>query len=220
MLLLLLACPADPPAEAPEPPLAEPVIESIKVIEPVAADAEPTPPVADPVPLPAGVPWTGESVALVGYGIRFTLNPPFQAAWMGSVEGEGTMVAAWWDVNTEKAGRSGAAGLHNIGIHVGPVPEGSPSIRSTTMVKRGETVYALQLGETGTKLELPEGFNALGGMGTVEPGPAHEEWKVQVGSAEPMSWSGRDMLHSWDPADGGPAKFIQRPTRPWGPWVE
>jgi hypothetical protein len=205
--LLLLACPADTPEPvvAPAPPVTEPV-------------AEPAPAPPDPTPLPPGVPWTGEPIALIGHGIRLTLNPPFQAAWMGSMEGEGSMVVAWWDVNAERAGVSGAAGLYNVAIHAAPVPEGSPAIRRTTTVHRGQTRYALQLGETGTLLELPEGHDALGGMGTVEPGPADPTWRVQVGDAEPMSWPDRDMLHSWDPADGGPARFIQRPSRPWGPW--
>ncbi len=223
--LLFLACPADPPAEAPSAEVtpaapAEPVVASVEIVEPRDPDAAPTPPAPDPTPLPDGVPWTGEPVALVGYGIRLTLNPPFQAAWMGTVEGEGTMVASWWDVTADQAGHSGAAGLYNIGIHIAPLPEGTPAIRQTTIVKRGRTYYALQVGETGTMVELPEGHNALGGMGTLSPGPAREEWRVQVGDAEPMVWPDRDMLHSWDPADGGPAKFLQRPSKPWGPWVE
>ena len=174
----------------------------------------------EPTPLPPGVPSTGEPIALTGHGIRLTLNPPFQAAWMGNLEGEGAMVVAWWDVAAENAGHSGMAGLYNVSITTAPVPEGEPTMRQTTILKRDKTLYALQLGETGTLLQLPEGHNALGGMGTVEPGPAHPEWKVQVGDGEPMDWPGREMLHSWDPADGGPAKFDPKPNRPWGPWPE
>lgn len=168
--------------------------------------------------MPPGIPSATEPVALIGHGIRLTLNPPFQAAWMGNMEGEGAMVVAWWDVGADKAGQMGSAGLYNVSISTAPVPEGEPAIQQTTVVKRGKTLHALQLGETGTLLQLPEGHNALGGMGSVEPGPAHPEWKVQVGSGEPLAWPDRDMLHSWDPADGGPAKFDERPNRPWGPW--
>ena len=212
MLLLFTACtgsdvepPASPPVPA-DPPSQEP------------AEPPPEPEPAPAGPLPPGADYTGEPVALLGHGIRMSLNPPFQAAWMGSLEGEGAMVVAWWDVDAERAGHSGAAGLYNVSIQSAPVPDGEPTIRTTTVEHRGRTVHALQLGETGTLLQLPEGHNALGGMGSVAPGPAHAEWKVQVGDDEPMSWPEYMMLHSWDPADGGPAKFIKQPTKPWGPW--
>lgn len=209
MLMILLACTdAPPPAVEPAPP--EPVVE-VAVVPP------------EPTAMPDGVPQTTETVALVGYGIRFTVHPPFQAAWManiGASDASGKMVVSWWDVNADKAGQNGISGLYNVAIEVGPVPEDTAVIQAATTEERGETVHGLRLGDSGTVVWLPKGHNALGGMGTLEPGPAEAAWKVQVGDAEPMEWPGRAMLHSWDPADGGPASFQTRPSKPWGPWME
>ncbi len=175
-------------------------------------------------PLPDAVQVEGSpTVAILGYGARFELNPPFQAADMtprrdGEIIGEGQLVISWWDVTAKNAGRSGIVGLHNVvvipkeGTAEGAEP--TPGTYEEGRVFR----QTLVLGEGGTEVRFPKGASELGGAVTVKSGPTHPVWKVQVGDAEPVEWPGATMLHSGDPAKDGPIFFDGRPRQPWGPW--
>lgn len=188
--------------------------------------ADLTVPEKDPVSLPAGVPNTATPpIKLLGFGISLTLHPPFQGAKLGENLQSGNpdaMVVSWWDVNAEKAGVAGRAGLHNSTIVPVATTAADAEIRPGTWMNRKKTIHTLEFGEGGTVLRMPYGYNALGGFGTLENGPTHAEWKMQVGDAAPIPWPEEKglMLHSWDPADGGPLKWQKMPVRPWGPWVE
>ena len=188
-------------------------------------DVDKSPPAAPPAsaqPLPPGAPLADyPTVALVGFGLRFELNPPFQAARMGGLLEEGNpnvVFVSWWDVNAEGAGQNGRAGLYNVGIVPRALPEGATTYTPVQVERDGKTTTALRIGDTGTELRLPAGINALGGMGTVKVGPNTDDWRIQVGDAEPVEWPDKEMLHSWDPADGGPVHFDKMPQKPHGPW--
>jgi len=219
-LLLTLGCPASPQA-SPEParPTATP-----------APPPSPPPPQASeapsdgPVragPLPAGrVPDTAVSVAIVGYGIRLDLRPPFQAVRMGGMlEGLGPdgLVVSWWDTTAKGAGKSGDIGLYNAIVF--PVAE-TPAGASVQVITEGDPAETrLRLGDAGTEVRLPAGATALGGMGTLQAGPTHTEWRLVV-AGETVVFPPGPMLHSADPAEGTPIAFLDPPTRPWGAWPE
>lgn len=210
---LSLACSGE---SSPEP-TPDPV--ATKPADAQAAEPAPEP---EPAPLPEGAATPGyPTVAIVGFGVRFQLNPPFQAAVMpGQIEAgnDHTMYVSWWDVGAENAGRHGRVGLYNVGVLPKPVPDGENAIQHDVFEHRGGKNHRLRLGDSGTELRLPKGINALGGMGSVSPGPALSEWKVQVGDAEPVAWPEKTLLHSWDPASGSPIHFDAIPKQPYGPW--
>jgi hypothetical protein len=160
-------------------------------------------------------------VAIVGFGLRFELNPPFQATRMKGMyrsENDQVLVVSWWDTAHETAGKHGRAGLYNVGIVPADKPDGEPVLRSFTEAGKNGDEHRRQVGETGTVVRFPETYSSLGGMGTVSVGPATKEWKVQVGDAEPVPFPEGEFLHSWDPKDGGPIHFDRRPQQPYGPW--
>jgi len=227
MCLVLAACSgaATPEPAPPEAPEAEP---SAKAASPAktskAAPKQAASPEAQkpPEPLPPGASQAGfPTVALVGFGLRFELNPPFQAARMANMLEEGNehvLFVSWWDVNAEGAGQHGRAGLYNVGIVPHALPEGATEYTPVDVERNGKTTIALRLGDTGTELRLPAGISALGGMGVAKVGPNTDSWHIQVGDAEPIEWPDKQMLHSWDPADGGPVYFDKMPRKPFGPW--
>lgn len=221
-LLAVWACSgASAPPEAPDPALDAAGAPAAAPSAPSEVAPEP-PPVAEAVALPPGAPTPGyPTVALVGYGVRLELHPPFQAARMAGMFGSDSadvLVVSWWDVGHEDAGRHGRVGLYNIGIAPAPLPEGSPEVRRVMETDEGEVSYLLQVGETGTKVHLPAGIHALGGMGTLTVGPADPTWGVQVGDAPPVPIPEQELLHSWDPATGSAIEFDRMPKQPYGPW--
>ena len=213
--LLLAACtggPASPPsAPAPSPDAVAP---ALPTAPPVEAPAEAR-------PLPEGRrPATAAEVAIVGFGARIALNPPFQATRMGGLfpdAGPETLVISWWDTTAPRAGQVGDAGLYNLIV----VPrEGTPADAAVTATVAGEpAAHVLRLGDAGTEIRLPAGFSSLGGAATFGPGPSEAEWRVEVGGATVPLERG-PMLHSADPASGSPIKFAAMPERPWGAWSE
>lgn len=197
------------------PPPAEPAAP-----EPAAA---PQPPGDDPdapvdvpmVPIPAQ-PLRDDAVPVVlsGYGVRFTLNAPFQAAQMNK-----GVIVSYWDVTAPGAGASDVAGLHNVQLNPAlPSDPEATFTESTRQTNRGDQVL-LQLGADGTEIILPAGISALGGMGSVERGPMTEAWTVEA-AGNTTAWPDQTMLHSADPASGAAFSFEQRPKKPWGPWPE
>lgn len=217
VLFLLAACTASPPA-----PPAEPAT----VQAPAASDSEvrqaDAPPVEEPhpaQPLPAGrLPPNAEPVSLAGYGVRIQLRPPFQAARLGStVQGGGpdSVVWSWWDTTAPQAGQHGDAGLHNLEIVPRPPPDGGATFRT---YQRGDPpITVIQLGQEGTEIRLPEGFNHLGGAGAVEPGPDRLSWTIDSGTTSEPIPDG-PLLHSTDPSEGAAFAFLRTPKRPWGAW--
>ena len=153
-------------------------------------------------------------VVLSGYGVRVTLYPPFQAAQMGP-----GVILSYWDVTATQAGASDVAGLHNVQLK--PAIPSDPAATFSESIRRhdrGEQVV-LRLGTDGTELILPTGISALGGMGSVEPGPRVESWTVEAAGIS-APWPEQTMLHSADPSQGDPFSFEQRPRKPWGPWPD
>jgi len=209
---------ADGEAEAP----------AVQPVEKPAPEVEvpEEPPAPEVGPLPAGKPMPGfPKVAMVGYGMRLEVNPPFQAARMsglyGSEDGD-VLVVSWWDTSHPDAGKHGRVALYNVGMVPGdPQPEGT-AFRPVEETVRDKQVRKVQLGQTGSTLQFPDNHNALGGMGTLTQGPDSKGWAVQVGDAEPVPFPEEQgvMLHSWDPANGGPIHFDKRPQQPWGPWPQ
>lgn len=203
---------ASPPSTDPVTPSTEP-----------SSDAEPAPNDATPAPaepdvaytaLPAGVAVNTQPVFIEGYGFKLTLNPPFQAALLGR---EDVMIVAWWDVNAEGAGQNGRAGLYNITLVPGN-PETTGDFTVQTLVEGEDAFQVLRQGEDGAMVRFPNGVNGLGGLGQLTTGSTERAWRVNV-AGESMEWpEPRAMLHSWDPNDGGPARFQRQPVQPWGPW--
>lgn len=227
LCLLFVACggaseptsaPVEPSAEAPtvskEP--AAPAGRASKQKAKAEAPALPT------GPLPAGKSVADfPTVAIVGHGIRFEVNPPFQAARMPGLfdsDSPDLLIISWWDVGHEAAGRNGRAGLYNIGVVPGELLPGTPTIRALSEQGRNGQEHILQVGETGTAIRLPASHSALGGMGSVSVGPAEPEWKVQVGDAEPVAFPDKHFLHSWDPSTGEAIFFDPTPRKPFGAW--
>lgn len=218
LLLLLAACTANPPAPPAEP---ESAPSSETDSRAPRADAAPKEAASSAQPLPAGrLPPNAEPVSLAGYGVRIQLRPPFQAARLGStVQGGGpdSVVWSWWDTTAPKAGQHGDAGLHNIEIVPRPPPKGGATLRT---YQRGDPpITVIQLGQEGTEIRLPEGFNHLGGAGAVEAGPARLSWTIDSGDASEPIPDG-PLLHSTDPAEGAAFAFLRTPKRPWGAWPE
>ena len=186
------------------------------------AKAEAEAPPIQTGPLPPGKPMADfPKVAIVGFGIRFELHPPFQAARMNGMydsESEEVLIVSWWDVGHEAAGRHGRVGLYNVGLIPAPKPADVTELRAFTEDGRKGTEHRLQVGETGTVIRLPDNHSALGGMGVISVGPADAEWRVQVGDAPPVAFPRDHFLHSWDPADGGPLYFDKMPRQPYGAW--
>ena len=184
-----------------------------------------TPEIAAPVKagsLPPGKPMVDfPTVAIVGHGIRFELNPPFQAARMPGLyasENPDVLVISWWDVGHEAAGRNGRAGLYNVGVIPAEMPRGSPSLLALSEQGEKGIQHRLQVGETGTAVRLPGNHSGLGGMGTLSVGPADPRWRVQVGTAEPVELPDKEFLHSWDPASGHAIHLDRTPQKPFGDW--
>jgi hypothetical protein len=162
-------------------------------------------------------------VAILGFGVRLELNPPFQAARMNGMydsESEEVLIVSWWDVGHEAAGRHGRVGLYNVGILPEAKPADATELRAFTEEGLKGTEHRLQVGATGSIIRLPDNHSALGGMGTISVGPADAEWRVQVGDAPPVEFPRDHFLHSWDPADGGPIYFDKMPRQPYGAWPE
>ena len=160
-------------------------------------------------------------VAIVGFGLRFELHPPFQAARMNGMyqsESEEVLIVSWWDVGHEAAGRHGRLGLYNVGIIPAAKPADATALRAFTEEGAKGIEHRLQVGETGSIVRLPDNHSALGGMGAISVGPADETWRVQVGDAPPVEFPKDHFLHSWDPADGGPIYFDKMPRQPYGAW--
>jgi len=209
--LLSTGCWSSPPAATPAP-------------EPSAPSPTPEPvaePPAEAPALPEGrLPERWEPVALIGYGIRLELRPPFQAVRLGNIlEGAGAdgLVVSWWDTSADGAGKSGDAGLHNLIV----VPRSATRADAQiSMHLEGDPpVTVLRMGEGGTELHLPAGYGALGGAGALSAGPTDPEWRLLVrGEIVPLTPG--PMLHSTDPATGSPIAFQDRPSRPWGAWPE
>jgi hypothetical protein len=225
LLSSLVGCGA-PPTEAPVAPAAEDAPEARPAPEDgrdeaAAAKAkskEPRqkPPRPEPAPLPAAVPVEGYPVvAVVGFGVRLELNPPFQGAiWPEKTMGN-RLILSWWDVTAPEAGRSGRGGLHNTSVMPGDMEPDATPTRSTT--GEGDSLFhVIEVG--GTVVRFPAGATELGGAVTVKTGPAIEAWKVQVGDGELQEWPDKSMLHSTDPATGAPIAFKMRPAKPFGPW--
>lgn len=216
LFFVVLGCsgteaPTDPEpeaAEAPAPPAKAP---SKAIVQRPTGE-----PAAEPKPLPAAVPMEGyPTVAIVGYGLRLEVNPPFQAALMErGDEATGRLVVSWWDVNTPGAGVHGRAGLHNTSILPGEVVAGAKPSEPT---KGEKDRYEITVG--GTTIQLPEAASTLGGALAIGKGPADPMWRVQVGDGELQEWPDRAFLHSQDPAEGSAVLFQSRPVRPYGPWV-
>ena len=204
LLMSLAACSDELEPTAAPPP--EPVPEA------PAKPAKPEPPPR--APLPPAVPVAGyETVAVVGFGVRLELNPPFQAAIMPMRRDDGQrLVVSWWDVNAEGAATRGRAGLHNTIILPGDIV---PGAKPTPAIDEDDNPI-LRVG--GTVVRLPTGASSLGGAMTVLPGPPDEVWRVTVGAAAPVDWPERTMLHSEDPATGSSMAFKKRPEKPFGPW--
>lgn len=180
-----------------------------------------------PEPLPEAVAVEGyPAVAILGYGLRMELHPPFQAAVIRppQEEGEpppedpGRLIVSWWDVTARGAGQSGVVGLHNTVIIPGRPQPGAPFTESVEGEGR-KLRHRLTQGEGGTVVELPRGASTLGGAMTLSAGPADPSWTVQVGEAEPQPWVEGQLLHSGDPAEAA-IYFDGRPQKPWGPWPE
>ncbi len=173
-------------------------------------------------PLPPGEPMVDfPKVSIVGFGLRFELNPPFQAARMSGMyqsESEEVLIVSWWDVGHEAAGQHGRLGLYNVGIIPAPKPADAAALRAFTEEGRKGTEHRLQVGETGSIVRLPDNYSALGGMGVISMGPADAEWRVEVGDAPSVAFPRDHFLHSWDPADGGPIHFDKMPRQPYGAW--
>jgi hypothetical protein len=213
LFILALACnTATPPSEPDvQPPDQEPVPEAAPATAPAAEEAP------EPGPLPPGVPAAEPLVSLVGFGFRLTLNPPFQGALLGK---DDTMIVSWWDVNEEGAGQHGRVALYNITL----VPAAADTAVSgdfepVSVERRGGLHTVLRRGTDGPEVRMPQHINALGGMGTLTVGPEDRAWSIEVAGQPPTPWpEGTEMLHSWDPEDGGPFRFQQMPVQPWGPW--
>lgn len=165
-------------------------------------------------PKPEGV----EPIVIIGFGVRFAVYPPMQAARLGGMipgAGPDTIVVSQWDTSQPDAGKMGVGGLHNTTI----VPQGAsgkaliPGTRETT---RG-LVHTMTMGEGGTEIRIPDGLTELGGIGMLTPGPATEEWAVEV-DGKPVVWPEHTMVHSADPASGALHSYLKIPEKPWGPW--
>jgi hypothetical protein len=178
---------------------------------------------AAPVPLPDGKAVEGvPPVYLVGHGLRIQLHPPFQLARMGAAMGEhpDLVVWSWWDVNAEAAGKSGRAGLYNVSLVPSDKTVAAGPMVVDTETRRSRTLHLLRFGKGGPFLRLPEGHNALGGMGVAELGPPDPVWRFQVGDGPLLEWEDKLMVHSGDPAKGESVRFLVKPVKPWGPWTE
>ncbi len=172
-------------------------------------------------PLPASTPVPGApQVALLGYGLRIELQPPFQVARMGKMLGEDPDMAvwAWWDVNDPMAGKHGRLALYNNGVVPGQTVQPDAPIALTEQGEGTKLRHVLQQGADGTLVRFPQGYNALGGMGVVKPGPADRVWKFQVDDGPLIEWPDGTMAHSADPASGASVSFLTQPEKPWGPW--
>lgn len=215
-LVFLAACSVlnssqEPPESAPD---------QAPAAEPAETTEEPSGPEDEPLrSLPEGRrPDSAVPVALVGFGLRLHLNPPFQAARIGHMLPSGhpeTLAVSWWDTTAPEAGQHGDAGLYNITLIPGePQPEGSPL---STVDQERPVQY--RIGDTGTVVRLPKGFDALGGMGRLEPGPTTQSWSVETVS-ETTDLPIGPLLHSGDPESGTPFYFKEMPDRPWGAWPD
>lgn len=200
--LLALACSGTP---EPEP-------------EPEPAPMPESAPAPDAAPFPPGIPTDGPAVSVAGYGVRLTLQPPFQVAKLGKPDAPEMLIVAWWDVGASGAGQSGSAGLYNFTVVPGN-PDATGPIMADTVTEEGEQIHVLRRGADGTELRFPRGISGLGGAGALTEGPADPVWVAQIGDGTPEPFpSSREMLHSWDPATGEAARFQLQPVRPWGPW--
>lgn len=212
--LFVGACATPPvtPAEAPAPAVEAPQAKA------------PSPPENAPAPgpLPPGQPLAdGSPVYLVGYGIRLRLHPPFQGARMPGLLEENNpdvLFVSWWDVNAENAGKDGRSGLFNVGIVPHATPTAAETFTEVEIERDGRPTTTLRLGDSGTELRLPAGYAALGGFGSVTPGPSTPSWSLQVGDDPPIPWPDKTMFHANDPATGSPVSFERVPRKPWGPW--
>jgi len=166
--------------------------------------------------MPAGVKAEGPTVAIVGSGVRFELNQPFQV--MQTEPDPLTLVVAWWDVTAPGAGQHGRVGLYNITLVAGnPAAEGPIGPATYTRFSRVGT--ALRKGTDGSELRFAKGYNAIGGMGVFSDGPETEGFSIQVGDSPPVPWeSDLGLLHSADPAKGPAFYYTKQPVQPWGPW--
>jgi hypothetical protein len=222
LLLCVAACSGAAPSEPVTPEPVAPAVESKGNVKSESAD-KPKAPATPPGPLPPGTATPDfPTVALVGFGLRFELNPPFQAARMAGLLEEGNphvLFVSWWNVHADGAGQHGRAGLYNVGIVPHALPDGATTFAPVEIERHGKKTIALRLGTDGTELRLPAGINALGGMGLAKVGPNTDTWKIQVDTAEPVEWPENTMLHSWDPKDGGPLYFDKMPRQPFGPWL-
>lgn len=225
--LLFVACggASEPTSAGQEPSADTPTVSKV----PAKPDgrASKTKAKAEPPDLPTGPLPPGKAVAdfptvaIVGHGIRFEVNPPFQAARMPGLfdsDSPDLLIVSWWDVGHEAAGRNGRAGLYNVGVVPGDLLPGTPAIRALSEQGKNGEEHLLQVGETGTSIRLPASHSALGGMGTVSIGPAEPEWKVQVGDAEPVAFPDKHFLHSSDPGSGEAILFDPTPRKPFGAW--
>lgn len=187
--------------------------------DPAEAPAEVVRPALTPIPPATPVP-EPRDIALVGYGLRIALNPPFQAmrmgAWLGDA-GKETVVVSWWDVNAEGAGAIGYAGLYNTTLVPGTEQAPGSEFSLTTEDTKESRKSVLTLGAGGTAVQLQEGHSALGGCGTISQAPYTEGWVVEL-DGKAVEWPVGPMLHSTDPASGAPFDFLERPQQPWGPW--
>lgn len=218
LTLLLAACgtpspPSAPPA-APEPAASEDASETPAVSEaPAVPERRPLP--AAPAN-PQAVP-----VALVGYGMRLQLHPPFQAARLDLVEGDNGdgIVLAWWDVTAPGAGQNGVAGLHNTSI-LPKVATTAGTAPTEAEVEHGKgRATAFRFGQDGTEVRLPPYATTLGGVGELSAGPTDPGWFLEYGE-ERVPWPADTMVHSADPESGAPVSFLKMPQKPWGPWPE
>jgi len=213
LVWLSLGCGQSEPEPTMEPePAAEPDPEPSTLSEPETVPV-PTGDLPDPVVFDGAA-----EVAILGFGVRLVVHPPFQAAMLGEQFDDLTLVVSWWDVLAKGAGVDGRAGLHNTVLKPGvPVADAVPVAGTRGEGRR--LLHTLTFGEGGTEVRLPEGFDGLGKALSLGPGPVHPAWRVQVDQDEPLDWPSKTMLHSNDPTTGSPVAFEGRPRKPWGPWA-
>jgi hypothetical protein len=207
-LVVLAACGRSAPIEDPTPT-------SIQRASEPSEEALPVAPA--PSAMPEGkAPENTEPVAIIGYGVRLELRPPFQATRMpGLVEGGGNdvLVWSWWDTTAPGAGTSGDPGLYNMIIK--PVAEASAA--TTIEVAELDDLTVLRAGPTGTEVRLPKGFTSIGGAGEVKADATDAQWRIEArGEVHPFPVG--PMLHSADPEAGLPFSLESFPQRPWGAW--
>lgn len=216
MAWLTAGCPSPSAAPTGGAPTTDAPDTDVKPAQPKAEKKKPEPMVPPAAPVPV------QSVAIVGYGLKIDVHPPFQAAYMGVYVEDGNsegLIVSWWDVTHPAAGRTGHAGLYNLGVAVHDNPPDAPIVQTTLSWPDGRTGTAYRRGETGSFVLLPPELLEMGGVGQVSVGPEDQAWSIEV-DGERTPFNKETMLHSHDPATGSLFSIERDPRKPWGPWPE